>query len=763
MFRFSADGLEWTDFDALDVPREHDYRTRHVPDVHVASNGEHLVVAVPWPPDDSSWSEHDSDDAIDGPEPHSRVYVSVTDDLTDWDAREILTSPPDFLHQSLQTYFDVIDLDVTQSGWLLEAVTSAYIDLPSLVPAEIRRSASRIRPTDYDGEGVTFEWTPNEDHEPADAGPQTGRFSWEELGTTLDMYLEYGIDGLIRNKPYIPPWQMFGSVWVAAWGEDPVRAELPSGGDRCCSIAPTGTGYIGLSDHSVGGYAKPWRFGPASLVFSPDGLSWEVIGPIAGEEYWLYAIGSVNDGALIYGSIYTESSSETRLHLLGEPDGSQFYEIDLAEGTSLIQCLMMQGKAPVGWPGTAVNGDTLLTFGEAGLIERYEAPAPSGGVTSPSTCAVDTEFRTSLVPGQDYGELWIDHYSFDSFLRNKAAPAILPWRDGFLEFGHPEDPPGSIPDRSRLVMRVSADGLVWTSPEPFPVLFENLLVDHGPSPVHDVTSDGLRLVFALQQDDSIYVSITDDLVDWETIEIVPPPDEGGPDGARADTWAEQLAVGPDGWLLRTSTTGQSSGDVWSARWGEEPSRAALPAVDGGTCCRVVGTSAGFVALALLDGFGQPAPGDPEPVVFYSPDGSSWLAVDPPARAGARLSGLRAVEDGVLVTGRGPAGSGQQWEAETQVWLGDATGSNWRPAGLPLPPGRWHIRLWGDGLGAVGTAERLDEGDWLDWLYVIGSADGVNWLAERFHTAWDYRFEINGNVIVGVHYSGEIRRFVIPEH
>ncbi len=61
------------------------------------------------------------------------------------------------------------------------------------------------------------------------------------------------------------------------------------------------------------------------------------------------------------------------------------------------------------------------------------------------------------------------------------------------------------------------------------------------------------------------------------------------------------------------------------------------------------------------------------------------------------------------------------------------------------------------------AERLDAGDAGDGLYVVGSADGVNWLAERFHTAWDHRFEINGNVIVGVHYSGEIRRFVIPEH
>ncbi|MCY4663254.1 MAG: hypothetical protein OXC00_01160, partial [Acidimicrobiaceae bacterium] len=200
-------------------------------------------------------------------------------------------------------------------------------------------------------------------------------------------------------------------------------------------------------------------------------------------------------------------------------------------------------------------------------------------------------------------------------------------------------------------MRVSADGLDWTSPEPSPVPFESLLagdVPPSPGPIHDVTSDGLRLVFALQQDDRIYVSITDDLTDWETVEIVPPPVQGLADGARTDTSAEQVTIGPDGWLPRTSTPGLTSGHVWSATWGEEPSRVPLPEVDGATCCSVVGTSAGYVALAHLNEPAQPAAGDPGPAMFYSPDGSSWLAVDPPAGAGARLHRLHAVEDGVLV-------------------------------------------------------------------------------------------------------------------
>ena len=411
-FRLSADGLEWTDFDVLDVPREHvsqsviidgdDNQIKLVPVADVASNGEHLVVAVHWQPHNTAWSSHDSDDEIEGPTPHSKTYVSVTNDLTDWDTREILTSPPDFLHQSLQVDLSIHDLHVSQGGWLLPAETSAYMDLPSLLPAEIRRSASRIRPTAYDGEGITFEWTANEDQEAADAEPHTRRFSWEELGTTQDLYETYGIDGLLRNDAIGPEalytHQTFGSVWAAAWGEDPVRAELPRVGGRCCSIAATSDGYIGLSDPSEPGY-RPWWFGPASLVFSSDGLSWETIGPIAGEEFWLDKIGSVNDGVIIYGWRHPESRSETRLYLLGESDGSQFYEIDLAEGTSLIECLMMQGKAPVYWTGTAVNGDTLLAFGRSGLIERYETPAPSGAVVRPNTCAVDTEFRGSVPPG----------------------------------------------------------------------------------------------------------------------------------------------------------------------------------------------------------------------------------------------------------------------------------------------------------------------------------------------------------------------------
>lgn len=265
----------------------------------------------------------------------------------------------------------------------------------------------------------------------------------------------------------------------------------------------------------------------------------------------------------------------------------------------------------------------------------------------------------------------------------------------------------------------------------------------------------------LQLGETIYVSITDDLVDWETVEIIPPPVAGLPEGVTVSAWAEQVAIGPEGWLLRTSTPPQTSGDVWSAEWGEEPSRAALPVVDAGTCCHVVTTSAGYVALAILDGSGQPAPGDTGPVMFYSPDGSSWHAVDLPAGAGAGRYDLVGVEDGVLLTDRsGPLGLGRD-DPATQLWLGDATGSNWQPAALPLPPGRWRILLWGDGPGTVGMAERLDWDDGFDRWYVIGSADGVNWLAERFHTPWEHLFRINGNLIVGIHRTGEIRRFVIP--
>lgn len=53
------------------------------------------------------------------------------------------------------------------------------------------------------------------------------------------------------------------------------------------------------------------------------------------------------------------------------------------------------------------------------------------------------------------------------------------------------------------------------------------------------------------------------------------------------------------------------------------------------------------------------------------------------------------------------------------------------------------------------------GDHAGEVYVIGSTDGVNWLAERFRLALDYVWKINGNLIVGVHHNGEIRRFVIP--
>ena len=67
--------------------------------------------------------------------------------------------------------------------------------------------------------------------------------SWKELGTTLDLYEEYGH---LSNKAEPIP-RRSASVLVAKWGEGAMQAGLPTVADICCQIVATDAGYVGLS------------------------------------------------------------------------------------------------------------------------------------------------------------------------------------------------------------------------------------------------------------------------------------------------------------------------------------------------------------------------------------------------------------------------------------------------------------------------------------------------------------------------------------
>ncbi len=208
--------------------------------------------------------------------------------------------------------------------------------------------------------------------------PYTRFVSWDELGTTEELYYDYGSIG---NKPYHPPWRYSGSIFAATWGESPRTLDLPTV-HICCDVVRTESGYVGLSDHSIAGYA-PWRFGPAIVVFSSNGEVWEVRGPLAGEETWVNDIRSVNSGVLVVGSVADEYDSVVGddpdltpgpIHWLGTAHAAEWQPITLPEGTTLIEWLMANDRAPIDWRHLAVNGNIVLRIGENDSIERYVAP-----------------------------------------------------------------------------------------------------------------------------------------------------------------------------------------------------------------------------------------------------------------------------------------------------------------------------------------------------------------------------------------------------
>ena len=129
-----------------------------------------------------------------------------------------------------------------------------------------------------------------------------------------------------------------------------------------------------------------------------------------------------------------------------------------------------------------------------------------------------------------------------------------------------------------------------------------------------------------------------------------------------------------------------SGSVWTADWGAAPTRSELPVADGGTCCIVVGTAAGYFAVEDTKGPGYgPRWGVPTEL-FFSPGGHEWTEVDHLAGEDAWLNSVFALHDGVFVLSTGTTGHnfiaeyGEAWIVE--AWIVDANGLNWQQTDLP---------------------------------------------------------------------------------
>ena len=457
------------------------------------------------------------------------------------------------------------------------------------------------------------------------------------------------------------------------------------------------------------------------------------------------------------------------------------------------------------------------------------APEPASGL--PGEPSQGAEVAAAPEAGQIAftirPELWGKEHPFFN-TRWPAGSWLLPWQEGFLHVGYgftgqrADDAgtggqgyvvQGYVVDFSRLLFSASSDGVGWAEPRVLPVpevhfpvpVFEDwasrwsprwspceygyctALVDdpddcvalraivlvecrftgRALSTTFDVISTGDRLIVGSQWQDKVQVSVTGDLVEWDTTEITLPRQEGIHESLSSASRAMSIEVGPNGWLLRVETlfyfdfiqmvpadiaetalrveiqqglyceeggeyTGQKikfstkhrqvgdeerclswedesiprglyraygtfgnkpyppherySGSVWSATWGNTPVRSALPAVDNGaygsgTCCTIVGTGEGYLAIEDTSGPGY-GPGWGVPTeLFYSKDGIVWTSLDHPAGESAWIHEAIPLRDGIYFESTITIGHGAT-EEHSEVWVSALDGSNWRKLELP---------------------------------------------------------------------------------
>ncbi len=200
----------------------------------------------------------------------------------------------------------------------------------------------------------------------------------------------------------------------------------------------------------------------------------------------------------------------------------------------------MQPSEPDPSPTSSATPPTTTTKPEAADDERVDASSEDyEGLSGDSEPSEDPVGQPAPCDGTDTPE-------------EIFAPRLVRWGDGFLEFGYPVS--ALEWDRTRLVVRSSADGLAWSAIETCPFPFADVPApDTSEYPIGGTASDGQRLLLTMRHEDRVLVSITSDLSHWETFEVVLTQPDGLPYGVRADTRVQHLAIGPDGWLLLTET------------------------------------------------------------------------------------------------------------------------------------------------------------------------------------------------------------------
>lgn len=263
-----------------------------------------------------------------------KVYVSVTRDLIDWDTTEISLLNPPSLPNFVYAIPSVDHLAIGPDGWLIKITTEFTIDI--LVQAGIREPRTGISidelwdeltgmgGVDERPQGMFIQWWADEEQ-----SNYMKRFlTWDELGFDQDMFYTYYAH--LGNKPYVFPDNITGSVWTAAWGEEPIRTELPDASGTCCAIVGTDAGYVAISDPGAPGYDPTW-FGPSEAFFSNDGQKWVPIDspPEVFLDFWAVKDGVIVSSVPVKGDDELSGSNwDTIYWWLADSDGSNWREIE---------------------------------------------------------------------------------------------------------------------------------------------------------------------------------------------------------------------------------------------------------------------------------------------------------------------------------------------------------------------------------------------------------------------------------------------------
>ncbi len=301
----SPDGVVWTDMEGFVPPPVGTSFSQ------VVSDGTHLVVAGQVWNDEVSFD----DPGVASGDGSSTITVSVSTNLSDWEAVEIVSPSVDG-PAYVQTDRSLWDLTIGPDGWLGVVSTNSYVDMWSLLPPEVRewQGGSGITQTP-DGLEVelyaAFEVGLEAEFEPPPAttiavlpgvstasAEATGRtpladesccepsetrfYSWSDLGVDPDEFETFRSTSEFASSS--------DSIWIGDWNGTPASGSVFGGpGDRINGVVGTDAGFLALK--------YTMESGSRELLFSADGLVWRPTEMPAGDP--IESILAVDGGALV--------------------------------------------------------------------------------------------------------------------------------------------------------------------------------------------------------------------------------------------------------------------------------------------------------------------------------------------------------------------------------------------------------------------------------------------------------------------------------